>query len=135
MRPETLFLAGWVLLVSTLPASDWSARERFWLDRHRWQVELRIKQMKPCLLLVQLRSHHPDTVRASLLAALVAWALQEEEGQALLRTLEREVEAGQVGLVEAYLPLLEQWEAGEIEAEVAPTPLPPVSLSLSPTHL
>ncbi len=29
VRPETLFLAGWVLLVSTLDAGDWSARELF----------------------------------------------------------------------------------------------------------
>ena len=40
VRPQTLFLAGWVLLVSTLPASDWSARELFWLYRHRWQIEI-----------------------------------------------------------------------------------------------
>jgi len=84
--------------------------------------------MKQLLLLVQLRSHHLETVRAALLAALVAWALQEEEGQALLRQLSSGQTAGQESLVEAYLPLLEQWEAGKFEEETAPTPLPTVSL-------
>jgi Transposase DDE domain len=123
VRPETLFLAGWVLLVSTLDAGDWSARELFWLYRHRWQIELLIKQMKQVLLLVQLRSHHPETVRAALLAALVAWALQEEERQALLRQLASGLEVGQENLVQAYLPLLEQWEAGELveEARLSPS--------------
>ncbi len=78
---------------------------------NRWQIELLIKQMKQFLLLVRLRSRHPATVRATLLAALVAWALQEEEGQALLRTLVTTAEPGQQSLVQAYLPLLEQWEA------------------------
>jgi Transposase DDE domain len=128
VRPETLFLAGWVLLVSTLPASDWSAQELFWLYRHRWQVELLIKQMKQFLLLVQLRSHHPETVRAALLAALVAWALQEEEGQALLRQLFNEPISGEESLVHAYLPLLEQWEAEEIVEEPQLAPRPTVSV-------
>ena len=43
-------------------------------------------------------------------AALVAWALQEEEGQALVRTLVCIPEQGQQDLVQAYLPLLEHWE-------------------------
>lgn len=128
VRPETVFLAGWVLLVSTLPADDWSARELFWLYRHRWQAELLIKQMKQFLLLVQLRSHHLETVRTAILAALVAWVLQEEEGQALLRQLSSGREAGQESLVQAYLPLLEQWEAGEITEEAQLSPRPTVSL-------
>jgi hypothetical protein len=128
VRPDTLFLAGWVLLVSTLPAETWPARELFWLYRHRWQVELLIKQMKQFLLLVQLRSHHPETVRAALLAALVAWALQEEEGQALLRHLSNRPTAGQENLVEAYLPLLEQWEAAEITEKPWLSPRPTISV-------
>ncbi len=128
VRPETLFLAGWVLLVSTLPTDDWSARELFWLYRHRWQIELLIKQMKQFLLLVQLRSHHLETVRTAILAALVAWVLQEEEGQALLRQLTCGQTAGQESLIQAYLPLLEQWEAGEIAEEAQLSPRPTVSL-------
>jgi hypothetical protein len=113
VRPETLQLAGWVLLLSTLDARHFSAEELFWLYRSRWQIELLIKHLKPFLLLVRLRSRHPDTVRATVLAALVAWVLQEEEGQALLRSVALVPEQGQESLVQAYLPLLEQWEAGD----------------------
>jgi hypothetical protein len=127
VRPQTLVLAGWVLLVSTLAPRTWPARELFWLYRHRWQIELLFKRMKQFLLLVQLRSHQPDTVRATLLAALVAWTLIEEEGQALLRALEEGQGTGQPGLLQAYLPLLEQWEEEDIDTRTAPTPRPSIS--------
>jgi Transposase DDE domain len=130
VRPETLQLAGWVLLLSTLNAHDFRAEELFWLYRHRWQIELLIKQLKQFLLLVRLRSRHPETVRTALLAALLAWALQEQEGQALLCTLEAEVQAGQQSLVQAYLPLLEQWEAEEAEEPAVQEPRRPISIWL-----
>jgi len=113
VRPQTLQLAGWVLLLSTLDVRHFGAEELFWLYRSRWQIELLIKQLKQFLLLVRLRSHHPDTVRATVLAALVAWVLQEEEGQALLRSMTAMAQPGEQSLVEAYLPLLEQWQAEE----------------------
>ena len=130
VRPETLLLAGWVLLLSTLNAHDFAAEELFWLYRSRWQIELLIKQLKQFLLLVRLRSSHPETVRTTVLAALVAWALQEEEGQALLRTLAVLPAQGQESLVQAYLPLLEQWQAGESGEEAADEPRRPVSVWL-----
>lgn len=120
VRPETLVRAGWVLLLTTLPASRWAAAELFWLYRARWQIELLIKQMKQFLLLVRLRSHHPETVRTTLLAALIAWVLQEQECQALLRTLLNAAQSGQESLLQAYLPLIEQWEAEEVTTEAAP---------------
>ena len=120
VRPETLLRAGWVLLLTTLPASYWSAAELFWLYRTRWQIELLIKQMKQFLLLVRLRSHHPETVRTTLLAALIAWVLQEQESQALLRILMSTTLSGQESLVQAYLPLGERWEAEEATTESAP---------------
>jgi Transposase DDE domain len=73
VRPETLQLAGWVLLLSTLDAHTFSAEELFWLYRIRGPIELLIKQLKQFLLLVRLRSRHPDTVRTTVLAALVEW--------------------------------------------------------------
>jgi hypothetical protein len=130
VRPETLLLAGWVLLLSTLTARDFAAEDLFWLYRSRWQIDLLIKQLTQFLLLVRLRSSHPDTVRTTVLAALVAWALQEEEAQALLRTLAALPAQGQEGLVQAYLPLLEQWQAGESAAEAADEPRRPVSVWL-----
>ncbi len=117
VRPETLQLAGWVLLLSTLDATSWSAEELFWLYRNRWQIELLIKQLIQFLLLVQLRSSHLETVRATVLAALVAWVLQEKEGQALLQNLVTMPEQGQQSLLQAYVPLVEQWEVEEITQE------------------
>lgn len=125
--PETLQLAGWILLLSTLEAEHWPAEKLFWLYRNRWQIELLIKQMKQFLSRVRLRSSHPETVRATLLAALVAWALQEEEGQALLRTLMTMPEPGQQSLVQAYLPLLEQWEVEEFAEEAGDESRRPIS--------
>src|SRR6266702_4298142 len=102
-----------VLPLSTLDVRHFGAEELFWLYRSRWQIELLIKQLKQFLLLVRLRSHHPDTVRATVLAALVAWVLHVEEGQALLRSMTAMAQPGEQSLVEAYLPLLEQWQAEE----------------------
>jgi hypothetical protein len=138
VRPETLQLAGWVPLLSTLDARNFAAEELFWLYRSRWQIELLIKQLKQFLLLVRLRSSHPDTVRATVLAALVAWVLQEEEGQALLRSVVVMAEPSQQSLVQVYLPLLEQWEAednteetvGKSAAEEADELRRPVSIWL-----
>lgn len=113
VRPETLELAGWVLHFRTLEAQQWSAEELFWLYRNRWQIELLIKQLKQFLLLVRLRSCHPETVQATILAALVAWVLQEQEGQALAQLLVHTPGQNQESLLQAYLPLVEQWEAEE----------------------
>ncbi len=113
LRPETLLLAGWVLLLSTLDARVFGAEELFWLYRNRWQIELLIKELKQFLLLIRLRSSHAETVRATLLAGLLAWVLQEEEAQALLRSVSAMAQPAEPSLVEAYLPLLEQWQAQE----------------------
>src|SRR6266700_791332 len=111
LRPETLLLAGWVLLLSTLDARVFGAEELFWLYRNRWQIELLIKELKQFLLLIRLRSSHAETVRATLLAGLLAWVLQEEEAQALLRSVSAMAQPAEPSLVEAYLPLLERWRA------------------------
>jgi hypothetical protein len=117
VRPQTLQMAGWILLLSTLDARVFCAEELFWLYRNRWQIELLIKELKQFLLLIRLRSHHAETVRATLLAGLLAWVLQEEEGQALLRNLTEMTQPAEPSLVDAYLPLLEQWLAEEQVAE------------------
>ncbi|HEU5382980.1 MAG TPA: transposase, partial [Ktedonobacteraceae bacterium] len=74
--------------------------------RQRWQIELLFKRLKQFLLLVRLNSHHPETVRATILAALVGWMLHEQETQETLRVLEQEQASD---LVQAYLPLVEAW--------------------------
>jgi hypothetical protein len=78
-----LFLCGWMLLLTTLPAESWNAQELLWLYRARWQVELLFKRMKQLLRLGQIRSTSTAGATATIRALLVAWLLQEQESAAL----------------------------------------------------
>jgi hypothetical protein len=71
--------AGWLLIVSTLPKAEWSAAQLLALYRSRWHIELLFKRIKQLLDVHQLRCEHWQRARASLLAYLLSWALQEEE--------------------------------------------------------
>lgn len=88
IQEDTLFLAGWVLLVSTLDQEIWTPHLAFRLYRARWQIELLFKRMKQILDLNQIRSKHPQTIQATLFALLLAWTLQEQEAQWLRGQLE-----------------------------------------------
>ena len=44
LKEETLFLAGWLLVCSSLPMSRWSDEQVLALYRARWQMELVIKR-------------------------------------------------------------------------------------------
>lgn len=92
----TLYLAGWILLVTTLPEPDWSAEEVVGLYRGRWQTELLYKRMKQQLRCAQLRCRTPEALQAEMRAYLLAWVLQEEEA-AQLRTGLEEVQASELG--------------------------------------
>lgn len=60
-------MAGWVVVVSNLPADTWPAEDVLVLYRVRWQVELLIKRFKSLLDLDQLRSKHPELAQVYLL--------------------------------------------------------------------
>ena len=79
IREETLFLAGWLLVFTSLPAERWSEEQVRALYRARWQIELVIKRMKQVLKLAQLRGQTALTNEATILALLVCWALQQQE--------------------------------------------------------
>jgi hypothetical protein len=81
LKEETLFLAGWLLVFSSLPAASWSDAQVLALYRARWQIELVIKRMKQVLKLAQLRGKTAETNEATILALLVCWALQQEQAQ------------------------------------------------------
>ena len=76
VQPQTLLVAGWVLLITTLPLARWDAPAVLRLYRVRWQVELVFKRMKSILRLGQLRGRTRASIEAQVLALLVAWALQ-----------------------------------------------------------
>lgn len=79
LQPDTLYVAGWLLLVTTLPAQQWSAAEVLTLYRSRWHIELLFKRLKQLLQQHRLTCEQADMVRASILAWLLCWLLQEEE--------------------------------------------------------
>lgn len=79
----TLFLTGWMLLVTTLEADTWTDAEVMALYRARWQVELLFKRLKQLLRLHAIRARTAATAEATVRASLVAWALQERESQAV----------------------------------------------------
>lgn len=87
LSAEALFLAGFVLLVSTLPAHSWSAARLLELYRARWQIEVLFKRIKDVLALHCLPAQTPQGAQAMICALLVAWMLIEEDVQTLRRQL------------------------------------------------
>jgi hypothetical protein len=87
LSAEALFLAGFVLLVSTLPAHRWSAERLVELYRARWQIEVLFKRIKDVLALHTLPAQTPQGAQAMICALLVAWMLIEEDVQRLRRQL------------------------------------------------
>ncbi len=83
---DSLTMAGWVLLITTLEPTDWSIEDILRLYRVRWQIELLFKRMKQMLKMHQIQSKRQDSVQATIRALLVAWVLQEQLA-AQLRTL------------------------------------------------
>jgi len=71
----SLFMAGWVVLLTTLPEALWPVDVVLGLYRLRWQVELVIKRAKSLLNLDHLRAHDPELVQVYLLGKLVGWLL------------------------------------------------------------
>jgi hypothetical protein len=54
---KTLYLSGWVLVLTSVPPALFSTETAAALYRVRWQVELVIKRMKSLLLIDELRAH------------------------------------------------------------------------------
>ncbi len=69
--PESLLVAGFVLLVTNLPAEHWSPAQVSELYRVRWQVELYFKRLKSLLHLDHLRARDPQLARAYLLGKVL----------------------------------------------------------------
>jgi hypothetical protein len=102
LTAPTLAVAGWLLLLTTLPAETWSAAEVLALYRVRWQVELVFKKMKQLLRLNQIRSKHRTSVEATVRALLIAWALHENT-TTWLRTLLSATASPELAVVSSWL--------------------------------
>jgi hypothetical protein len=69
---RTLLAAGFVLLVTNLPVTEWPTHEVLQLYRVRWQVELLIKRMKSIVNLDHLRALDTHLSQVYLLGKMMA---------------------------------------------------------------
>jgi hypothetical protein len=68
---RSLLAAGFVILVTNLPASGWEAEQVLQFYRFRWQVELYFRRLKSLLQLDQLRAKDPQLAQVYLLGKLL----------------------------------------------------------------
>ena len=74
----SLVAAGYVLLLTNLPAPEWTGEQVLALYRLRWQVELLFKRLKSILNLADLRTKNPVLAQVYLLGKLVAALMLED---------------------------------------------------------
>ncbi len=80
VRPQTLELAGYVLVWTNLEAA-WSAEKVLALYRQRWRIELAVKRLKSLAELGHLPKHDPDSSRAWLYGKLLLALLGQKLGR------------------------------------------------------
>jgi len=90
---KSLVLAGWVLLITTLEATDWPTEDILRLYRVRWQIELLFKRMKQMLKMHHILCKRQDSVQATIRALLVAWVLQEQQAAQVRSLLQQLVQS------------------------------------------
>jgi hypothetical protein len=93
---STWLAAGFVILITNLPAQTWETSRIIYLYRLRWQIEIQIKRLKSLLQLDHLRAQDPRLVQTYLLAKLLAALLldqlvqqAEEQAPNLFQSLQR----------------------------------------------
>ena len=75
LKAATLYLAGWVSVVTTLDPPGWTAETLLALSRVRWQVELAIKRWKSLLDVGQVRANAEGTLASLWLHGKLLYAL------------------------------------------------------------
>ncbi len=78
LQPQTLELAGYVLLLTSTPAEAFSPLEVLELYRCRWQIEMIFKRLKSLIALDSLPAKDPGLARTFLFAKLLAALLIED---------------------------------------------------------
>ncbi len=85
LSEQTVFLAGFHLLVTTLPEKSWPVALVLELSAARWQIEILFKRIKQVLDTHRLPCRCPQMAQAMIAALLVAWLLIEDEASELRR--------------------------------------------------
>lgn len=83
VQSDTLYLAAWVVVVTTLPQEQWSDQQILRLYQARWHIELLFKRIKQLLKLQTLRCKTMATAKSTITSLLIGWALLEEESAAV----------------------------------------------------
>ena len=78
LDPRTQDAAGYILLLTSIPASQQSAERILALYRNRWQIELGFKRLKTLGGLDKLPACDPRLARTWLLAHLIAAVLTDD---------------------------------------------------------
>jgi len=78
-NPLTAVMAGWVVVVSNLPAAAWPAASVLALYRVRWQVECLLKRCKSLLDLDRLRAKDSELAQVYLLGKALGVILLEQQ--------------------------------------------------------
>lgn len=78
LQPQTLELAGYVLVLTSTPAEAFSPHEILELYRCRWQVEMTFKRLKSLIDLDTLPAKDPQLARTFLFSKLLAALLVED---------------------------------------------------------
>lgn len=112
--PETLFLAGWTILLTNVPAEMLSPQEAAALLKVRWQVEILFKVWKSQALVDEWRSRNPWRILCELYAKCIGlvmthWLWLTEWHRFPDRSLFKAVEAVQ----RLALPLALAFRRGE----------------------
>ena len=77
LQPETLELAEYVVVLTSLDPKQFPARQVLGLYRGRWQIELVFKRLKGLLGVGELAKYDPDSAKAWLQAKLLTALLME----------------------------------------------------------
>jgi hypothetical protein len=114
IHPNTLYLSGWVVLVSTLPQEKFSDQQILRLYQARWHIELFFKRIKQLLKQQRLRCKTSATARPTITLLLIGWALLEEESSAVRLSIRDAVACSQKlkegKLLLKDLPPLSWWQ-------------------------
>jgi hypothetical protein len=68
---ERLFLMGWNIFLTNVPAQVWPPKALFWVYRLRWRIEIIFKAWKSHPRFIQFSKRHESMVRFSVLAKLL----------------------------------------------------------------
>ena len=84
VQKETLLAADYLLIITSLPASEFTAAQVAAIYRLRWQIELAIKRLKSLLRISRLPTKNADLAKCWLYAHLLVALLIEDISQEFL---------------------------------------------------